>query len=573
MTAKKVVSTVLLVFLASGALLAQFRDIPLTNWEVPPYRVSSPSGGFGTMADVTPAVSFVGVTPCRLVDTRPAAAFPAGYGVPALTAGAPRNFDLNSAAHCTGIPAGVEAYSLNITVTETQGPGFILIFPQGGAAPNVSTLNYLANQTIANAAIVPAGTNGGVTVIAGVSGTHLIIDINGYFTDDLNTGVQFVQVGSVAGAATALFINNNEAAGSHAVGGFQGGRGANSYGLEGQINTSAGTGSAGVHGIANIGTEINYGGEFESTNTTAQSAGVIGDGDNTTGETYGVLGDNDSTTNCSAGVWGRSGANLPCDLLGGNVGVVATNTGVRGMVGISSNASGRGVQGMRITGSPATLATLGILGYTGTSGVHSFDDITKAGSVAFIEPHPTDATKLVKFVSLEGNEVGTYFRGRSKFQRGVATIDVPEEFRLVSDADGLSIQVTPIGEMATYAVASIDLNRIVVKGSRNVEFFYTVNGVRRNHADFKAIAENVHFVPLNAEDTMAEWPEAHRRLLIQNGTLKPDGTVNMETAQRLGWDLQWKKEIERQVSEQAADREADRQGVPEGTTRPEAQPE
>jgi hypothetical protein len=70
---------------------------------------------------------------------------------------------------------------LNITVTNTQGPGFILIYPQGGAQPSVSTLNYVAGQTIANAAVVPLGTGGGVTVIAGVSGTDLILDTNGYY--------------------------------------------------------------------------------------------------------------------------------------------------------------------------------------------------------------------------------------------------------------------------------------------------------------------------------------------------------------------------------------------------------
>jgi hypothetical protein len=89
----------------------------------------------------------------------------------------PRNFDLNSASHCPGFPEFMSAYSLNITVTNTQGPGFILIYPQDGTQPTVSTLNYLAGQTVANAAIVPAGTNGGVTVIAGVSGTNLIVDI------------------------------------------------------------------------------------------------------------------------------------------------------------------------------------------------------------------------------------------------------------------------------------------------------------------------------------------------------------------------------------------------------------
>jgi hypothetical protein len=81
----------------------------------------------------------------------------------------------------------VAAYSLNITVTNTLGPGFISIYPQGGAAPLVSTLNYLAGQTLANAAIVPAGTSGGITVVAGVSGTDLIIDINGYYSGGVVT--------------------------------------------------------------------------------------------------------------------------------------------------------------------------------------------------------------------------------------------------------------------------------------------------------------------------------------------------------------------------------------------------
>jgi hypothetical protein len=57
---------------------------------------------------------FFGATPCRLVDTRQAG-FPAGFGPPALAAGVPRNFDLNSDPLCPEIPAGAQAYSLNIT--------------------------------------------------------------------------------------------------------------------------------------------------------------------------------------------------------------------------------------------------------------------------------------------------------------------------------------------------------------------------------------------------------------------------------------------------------------------------
>ena len=214
-----------------------------------------------------------------------------------------------------------------------------------------------------------------------------------------------------------------------------------------------------------------------------------------------------------------------------------------------------------------------MLGYAGTSGVHSFDDVTAGGAKPFVEPHPRDASKQIKYVSLEGNEVGTYFRGRARFQRGLATIEIPEDFRMVTEPEGLSIQITPIGEMASYAVVSIDLNRIVVKGSRNVEFFYTVNGVRHNYADFRPIGDNVYFIPERANDQMIEWPETHRRLLVQNGTLKPDGAVNMETARRLGWDKKWESDELRIQAAQAADREADRQGVPEGTIKPEVVPD
>jgi hypothetical protein len=44
----------------------------------------------------------------------------------------------------------------------------------------VSTLNSPSGRVIANAAIIPAGTNGAVSFVAG-NPTDLILDINGYF--------------------------------------------------------------------------------------------------------------------------------------------------------------------------------------------------------------------------------------------------------------------------------------------------------------------------------------------------------------------------------------------------------
>jgi hypothetical protein len=94
--------------------------------------------------------------------------------------------------------------------------------------------------------------------------------------------------------------------------------------------------------------------------------------------------------------------------------------------------------------------------------------------------------------------------------------------------------------MATVAVKSIGLDRIVIQGSRNVEFFYTVNGVRRTFKDQKPIRRGSEFAPAKAEATIPGYlSETQKRLLIQNGTYRPDGTVNMETARRLGWDRVW----------------------------------
>ena len=138
-----------------------------------------------TQALPSAALPFVAIKPCRLVDTRDGA-FPAGYGPPALGAGVVRV--ITFPGRC-GIPAAIEAVSANLTVVNTQGPGFVTTFPGGTSLPSplVSSLNYsAANQVVANAAVVTVGAVGQANLLAGVSSTDLIIDVIGYFP---STGV------------------------------------------------------------------------------------------------------------------------------------------------------------------------------------------------------------------------------------------------------------------------------------------------------------------------------------------------------------------------------------------------
>ncbi len=109
----------------------------------------------------TPPVglAFVPVPPCRVVDTRS----PAGsLGAPAMTADTSRSFTIPRSA--CGIPNTAQAYSLNVTVVPQGLLSFLTLWPTGQNRPLVSTLNSFGGTVVANAAIVPAGTDGAVSV-------------------------------------------------------------------------------------------------------------------------------------------------------------------------------------------------------------------------------------------------------------------------------------------------------------------------------------------------------------------------------------------------------------------------
>jgi len=247
---------------ASVPLIAA--EIPLTNWVVPAYhRPASASGGLSTMTDITSGSAFVGMQPCRLVDTRPSQGFAGQWGPPIMAANAIRTFDLNSAPHCTGIPSAVEAYSLNFAVTETVGqPGDIRAWPTGTppvAVTSVLNWNFVGAAAIANSIIIPAGTNGQIDVQVAGFNTHLVIDINGYFTTSYNDGNSFIAAGNVA----AFFLPGFLVAGSNAN------QGVFAYGTFG-LSSSIGADSAGAAGWSTGATGKVYGvfGSVSSTSWT-----------------------------------------------------------------------------------------------------------------------------------------------------------------------------------------------------------------------------------------------------------------------------------------------------------------
>ena len=123
----------------------------------------------------TGPLTFVSLTPCRIADTRNANG---PFGGPALVAQLSRDFVIPNGA--CNVPANAAAYSLNIAVVPRGALGYLTVYPAGQPAPLVATLNSIDGRIKSNAAIVPAGANGAISVFA-TDTTDVILDINGYF--------------------------------------------------------------------------------------------------------------------------------------------------------------------------------------------------------------------------------------------------------------------------------------------------------------------------------------------------------------------------------------------------------
>jgi hypothetical protein len=132
--------------------------------------------GYFTIPGVN-TLQFYALAPCRVLDTRNSNG---DLGGPYLQSGQERDFPVLE-SNCQ-IPSSAQAYSMNFTVVPYNGEplGYLTVWPQGSPKPTVSTLNNLTATIVANAAIVPAGTGGGIAVYPS-GNTQLVADIDGYF--------------------------------------------------------------------------------------------------------------------------------------------------------------------------------------------------------------------------------------------------------------------------------------------------------------------------------------------------------------------------------------------------------
>ncbi len=391
--------------------------------------------------------------------------------------------------------------------TGPQGPaGPPIALPYSGSSSS-STPSFQVKNNGAGPAITATGTGSGIAGAAlNANGTGIGAVITNTSTD------------------TALLLGNNVAGnGGSLLTAFVP---AGVFKIDGQGNIASPSSAAfgnGVHGASGSGT------------------GVLGDSQSS----YGVLGtsvNNIAVYGVSSGYIGVYGTGSP-----GIVGkaldfdLAIGVQGYGGNVNGSNTTGGPGVKGVAGL-NPLGYSQAGVWGVGGRSGfadaVYAQGDFSATGSKNFVEPHPTDPSKEIRYASLEGREVGTYFRGTAHLVGGRATITIPDDFRMVTAENGLTVQLTAIGQSANLYCVKRSLDGIAVAGSFDVEFDYQVNGVRRAFADFQPVVANKDFAPSATTEPLFTrgLPAESLRRLVANGTLNADLSVNRETAHRLGWD-------------------------------------
>lgn len=114
--------------------------------------------------------------------------------------------------------------------------------------------------------------------------------------------------------------------------------------------------------------------------------------------------------------------------------------------------------------------------------------VASAAVKAFVIPHPLKTGYQLVHSSLEGPEVGVYYRGVGQLSAGRATVALPDYFEALTRNDGRTVQVTPqfaadepVSLLAASAVADSAFTVRAVDGRNPSQAFYwEVKAVRKD---------------------------------------------------------------------------------------------
>jgi len=211
-----------------------------------------------------------------------------------------------------------------------------------------------------------------------------------------------------------------------------------------------------------------------------------------------------------------------------------------------------------INGNTNVYGNLSLSGYINSStgpaviigeDLHVSGNLSK-GSGTFVQPHPTDPSREFAYAFFEGPEHAIFLRGTARLENGKALIQTPDHFRMIAGNEGITVQFTP-RSLESKGLAAYDVTKDSIKvgelanGTGTYEFDYFITAKRAGFEAFEPVQANTHFTADGKRKEEFERTYSRdemtmrvmRALLISNGILNADGTLNMDTAKKLGWNV------------------------------------
>lgn len=160
-------------------------------------------------AAATSSATYHPVSPARILDTR------------TTLGGRPRPLGARCALplKVTGVgnipSSGVDAVTMNVTVTQPGSGGFVTVYPCGVETPTASNVNFIPRQNVANLVTVAVGVGGQVCFYS-YSRVHVVVDVAGWYGG--TTGSRLVP------ASPNRFVDTRLNSASRAAGKLAGGQ-------------------------------------------------------------------------------------------------------------------------------------------------------------------------------------------------------------------------------------------------------------------------------------------------------------------------------------------------------------
>lgn len=116
-------------------------------------------------------------------------------------------------------------------------------------------------------------------------------------------------------------------------------------------------------------------------------------------------------------------------------------------------------------------------------------NLTATGAKPFLTPDPSDDSRLIRYVAMEGPEAALFVRGSVELVEGRARIELPDHFKALAVEKTITVSLTPRSEdslgVAAVRVSSeqIDIKELF-KGRGRYQVDYVVYAVRLGYEDF-----------------------------------------------------------------------------------------